>query len=141
MTRVWIGLSLSVKGPNSGLPGRHCSRSTNAKVIVGKNLEDNNRLEEYREGRIVLEVADFPGPIVLLDGNSSVKDIETAAAITVRYSKAKGQTNVDVNIDGYEGLDKLNVDSISEEELDRYRIEFDRGALDIYLKEIKRKSK
>jgi hypothetical protein len=109
-------------------------------VIVGKNLEDNNRLEQYREGRIVLEVADFTGPIVLLDGNSSVKDIETAAAITVRYSKAKGQTNVDVNIEGYEGLDKLNVDSITEEELDRYRIEFDRGALDIYLKKIKKKS-
>ena len=120
--------------------GRHFRISANAKVIVGKNLEDNNRLEEHREGRIVLEVADFPGPIVLLDGNSSVKDIETAAAITVRYSKAKGQTNVDVNIEGYEVLDKLNVDSITEDELDRYRIEFNRGALDIYLKEIKKKS-
>lgn len=119
--------------------GRHFRISANAKVIIGKNLEDNNLLEEYREGKIVLEVSDSPGPIVLLDGNPSVKDIETAASITVRYSKAKEQKNVDVNIEGYEGLDKLRVDSITEDELDRYRIEFDRGALDNYLKEIKKK--
>jgi len=68
--------------------GRHFRINDNCKIIVGRNKADNNALKTLvREEDLVLFMADFPGPQVIVPyGDESV--MNTAAALCVRYSDA-----------------------------------------------------
>lgn len=64
--------------------GRHF-RFDNSKIIVGRNEEENKKLLELGGKKdILMEVKDIPSPITMLQG----KDIEKAAALTIKYSDA-----------------------------------------------------
>jgi tRNA-specific 2-thiouridylase len=69
--------------------GRHFRLSPEAKAVVGRNQEENRRiLALAREGDILFEVQDWGSPVTLLRGQTSEREIQLAAAITVRYSDA-----------------------------------------------------
>jgi tRNA U34 2-thiouridine synthase MnmA/TrmU len=70
--------------------GRHFRLSKDTKVIVGRDQDDNARiLELVKEDNIILRLKDMPGPVAILKGRPTDKDIELAGAITARYSKAR----------------------------------------------------
>ncbi|MEQ8151872.1 MAG: tRNA 4-thiouridine(8) synthase ThiI [Smithellaceae bacterium] len=69
--------------------GRHFRINDNCKIIVGRNKADNTALQTLvREEDLVLFMAGFPGPQVIVPygGDESVRNI--AAAFCVRYSDA-----------------------------------------------------
>jgi tRNA U34 2-thiouridine synthase MnmA/TrmU len=104
--------------------GRHF-RMDGAKIIVGRNEEENNRLLTIAKNRRIpyLEAADYTGPIALYVGEDSPDLREKAAAITVRYSDAPkdAPANVIFRV-GTEKIVEMEARSIGEEELDAIRI-------------------
>jgi tRNA-specific 2-thiouridylase len=78
--------------------GRHF-RLGNCKLIVGRNREENKRLEEFsREGDIVIKVPNVPSPTAILrcKEEPSVEVLKKAAGIVARYSDAKSEKEVKV---------------------------------------------
>ena len=77
--------------------GRHFRLSPELKLVVGRNEEDNKKIQTFtQEEDILLKAARHPGPLSLLRGESNGTDIEKAASITVRYGKAKNLKSVEV---------------------------------------------
>lgn len=77
--------------------GRHFRLSPYFKIVVGRKEEENKRLERLaRGGDFLFQVKDFPGPLTLGRGKPTQQEINLAASLTVRYSKAKGKNKVRV---------------------------------------------
>jgi tRNA-specific 2-thiouridylase len=77
--------------------GRHFRLSPEVKLIVGRNEEDNRKIETFSQAEdILFKVSDFPGPLSLLRGKPGNGEIDRAAAITAYYSKAKDLSKIEV---------------------------------------------
>jgi predicted ribosome quality control (RQC) complex YloA/Tae2 family protein len=77
--------------------GRHFRLSPKLKLIVGRNEEDNRKLEAFvHEEDVLFKAAHHPGPLSLLRGESLPEEIERAAAITARYGKSKDLEHAEV---------------------------------------------
>ena len=102
--------------------GRHF-RSGKNKFVVGRNHEENLKLMQLKkEDDFLFEVKVEPGPTTVLQGEKTKQAIETAAALTARYSDAKEQEQVNVNY-GLKKLDKeIVVAPLPEKELEKLRI-------------------
>ena len=76
--------------------GRHFRTDSAGKIIVGRNKSDNEALRKlYTDDDLVCNMADFPGPCVLVPyGDQST--LATAAALCVRYSDAPAGREADV---------------------------------------------
>lgn len=84
--------------------GRHFRLSPHLKLVVGRNEEDNRKIQTFaQEEDILLKVSKFPGPLSLLRGKTDEGGIEKVAAITAHYSKAKGLGKVEVT---YKAVDE-----------------------------------
>ncbi len=100
--------------------GRHFRLSHNLKLVVGRNEEDNKKIQTFtQEGDILLKALHHPGPLSLLRGEPNGIEIEKAASITVRYGKAKDLKRVEVlykkgNEDSYRSI---SVTSIPDEKI------------------------
>jgi tRNA-uridine 2-sulfurtransferase len=68
--------------------GRHFRIGDNCKIIVGRNNADNEAIKKLiTSDDLILNMTDFPGPLVLVPyGNADYDQI--AAALCVRYSDA-----------------------------------------------------
>jgi tRNA-uridine 2-sulfurtransferase len=73
--------------------GRHFRISEKTKVIVGRNQGDNNLMEKYaRPCDLVIQTADYPGPITLIPGGGDEEEMYVAASLCALYSDApKGE--------------------------------------------------
>ena len=77
--------------------GRHFRLSPALKLIVGRNEEENQKVQTFaREGDLLLKMLHRPGPLSLLRGKAEEEEIRTAAAITARYSKAMDSEETEV---------------------------------------------
>jgi len=77
--------------------GRHFRLSQKLKLVVGRNKEENQKIQTFSgEKDILLRLSRIPGPLSLLRGKAGEGEIEKAAAITARYSKAKDMKRVEV---------------------------------------------
>ena len=76
--------------------GRHFRLPGGAKVVIGRNREENDFLAGYASGRSTLEVVDYPGPLTLLEGDVDQDDLERAAAMTAGYSDGSAHREVEV---------------------------------------------
>ncbi len=77
--------------------GRHFRLSPHLKLVVGRNEDDNRKIQTFAlEGDILLKTMQYPGPLSLLRGDDNGESIETAASITVRYSKGKNFERAEV---------------------------------------------
>lgn len=105
--------------------GRHFRLSPHLKLVVGRNEEENQKIQTFsQEGDILFKVSRYPGPLSLLRGEAEEDEVEKAAAITVRYSKAKDLEKVEVickevKLDGDR---TLSVSPISDKEIERWMI-------------------
>jgi len=69
--------------------GRHFRLADGTRIVVGRNEEDNGFLERlFQGGDIRLEAAAIPGPTTLVRGDANDENLRTAAALTLRYTKA-----------------------------------------------------
>ncbi len=77
--------------------GRHFRLSPKLKLVVGRNEDENRKIQTFSEEEdILLRLSRIPGPLALLRGEAGEGGIEKAAAITARYSKAKDMKKVEV---------------------------------------------
>jgi tRNA U34 2-thiouridine synthase MnmA/TrmU len=68
--------------------GRHFRADDQGKIIVGRNNFDNEKIREFSTDEdIVLFMADFPGPLVVIP-HGNVALLPLAAMLCVRYSDA-----------------------------------------------------
>jgi tRNA-uridine 2-sulfurtransferase len=105
--------------------GRHFRLSHGVKLVVGRNEEENQKIQTFaQEEDILLKVSSFPGPLSLLRGKFDEGDIEKAAAITAHYSKAKDLRDIEVTCKGVgeDHYQSLSVSPISREEIERLMI-------------------
>jgi len=105
--------------------GRHFRFSDGVKLIVGRNEEENQKIETFaHDGDILFRVSGFPGPLSLLRGKVNEGDIERAAAVTAHYSKAKDLGNAEVTCKGVDEDDRrtLSASVVPRREIERLMI-------------------
>lgn len=81
--------------------GRHFRLDEKTKLIVGRNDNDNQVITSLsKEGDMIIDMSDCPGPVGLLRGNLSDENIDLACRITGRYAdpvrnlEVPGLTNI-----------------------------------------------
>ncbi|MBE3136574.1 MAG: hypothetical protein IMZ43_04160 [Thermoplasmata archaeon] len=89
--------------------GRHVRLPSGAKVIVGRNEEENKILLQFMNPEdIVLEVIGTGSPITLLKKQKDEGDIRQAANLCIRYSDTKEKEKVSLKIKHGNGREILN---------------------------------
>ncbi|GAV23939.1 DUF814 domain-containing protein [Carboxydothermus pertinax] len=106
--------------------GRHFRLSPTAKIIVGRNAQENELLSFLKKPEeFLLKVDGFVGPTTLVQGNPVEEDLKLAAKITARYADAP-EEDLPVKI-WNDSLNKIfKVEKATEQELNQYRIVFDK---------------
>jgi hypothetical protein len=105
--------------------GRHFRLSPKLKLVVGRNEEENRKIQTFYQGEdFLLKVSQYPGPLSLLRGEKGEGEIEKAAAITVRYSKAKDFRKMEVQYRKVSGESErfLSISPISDAEVEELMI-------------------
>lgn len=105
--------------------GRHFRLSPKVKLVVGRNEEENQKIETFSQaGDVLLKTVRYPGPVSLLRGEADETERERAASITARYSKAKGMEKVEVHYQKVEREEEKSifVSPLSEAEIQKERI-------------------
>ncbi len=104
--------------------GRHFQLSPGAKAVVGRNEEENRHLLILaRQGELLFEVKGWGSPVTLLRGEAGEEEIHLAAAITARYSDARGdKVQVHYGTDHTDLSEVILASSASEDELTQLRI-------------------
>jgi tRNA U34 2-thiouridine synthase MnmA/TrmU len=70
--------------------GRHFRVSPHAKLVVGRNREENQAIDQLVSDRdVLLKCLSVPGPTAGILGRPSRETLELAAAITASYSDAR----------------------------------------------------
>lgn len=108
--------------------GRHFRTQSGHKIIVGRSEADNLKIERLADsGDYLMRAKDVGSPLTLISAVSDKSDILTAASLCARYSDAKNQPNVDIemfmggNLDN--AVDALSVPPASEDLIRSLRIE------------------
>jgi len=77
--------------------GRQFRLSPTAKLVVGRNKADNERLQKLSEDCLLtLRCANFSGPLGVFCGEENPVDLQTAAAILASYGKGKDEEQIEV---------------------------------------------
>ncbi len=101
--------------------GRHFRLAPETKLIVGRNEEENKKIESLMNSSYTLiYVPDTGSPNALLLGDR--KFLKTAAAITARYSDKAGQNKVAVCYKHLKKTTKISVKPLGHDELAKWRI-------------------
>jgi len=70
--------------------GRHMRLPHGAKLIVGRNKEDNQKIKEIKNPKYLQVTQDAIGPLSLLQKDANSEDRKLAAKIIATYSKHQG---------------------------------------------------
>lgn len=98
--------------------GRHFRLDRDTKVIVGRHEEDNNKIEQYRRPQhLLLEAADIGSPLTLLDGPATDDNIRKAAMITARYTTARNEPSIRVEVRNGTSVSEVSVPAARDEDL------------------------
>jgi tRNA-specific 2-thiouridylase len=104
--------------------GRHLRLYADTKAIVGRTKMDNADIRRYLDAKrdTVVDVADFPGPTVLIPGGGGREAVLLAAAICAGYSKAPNDRPAKVNIVAPSGRETIEVLPIPTVQASRFLI-------------------
>jgi len=105
--------------------GRHFRISPDARLAVGRNEQENDRLVELaRSGDVILQpTEEVSGPTGIARGSFSEKDLQFAASIIARYSDIDKSREADVVIGSTSGDERtLSVLPAGEDSLEDIRI-------------------
>ena len=82
--------------------GRHLRTASGAKIVVGRNQTDNERIMDCysKESDILIRMKSYPGPVVLLPRGAEADRqlIRWAAAVCAGYSKAPAGSEAEVTL-------------------------------------------
>lgn len=88
--------------------GRHFRAPSLHRIVVGRNKDENQIIKDLAtEKDLLLQVAQYPGPITLIRGQGDRDTINLAASLTVRYSDGKDKAGVQVKIQKNTGEETL----------------------------------
>jgi tRNA-specific 2-thiouridylase len=83
--------------------GRHFRLDDGAKLVVGRNKEENAHLQEIDNDKFShIRTVGLPGPHALLSKNATQKDTKTASRIILTYCKTNTDNRYKLSIDGTE---------------------------------------
>ncbi len=83
--------------------GRHFRLSDGAKMVIGRNQEENEKLQEIENDKFVhIKTVGIPGPHVLLSANASDADKTFALRAILTYCKTTPNTEYTLDIEGVE---------------------------------------
>jgi tRNA-specific 2-thiouridylase len=103
--------------------GRHFRLSEKVRLIVGRDEDDNNKIEKYAgPGQIRLEALGTGSPVSLLVGESDDSIIQLAAAITARYCDKKDMPSVEITLFTPDGEKNIQVQPARPERATQYII-------------------
>jgi tRNA U34 2-thiouridine synthase MnmA/TrmU len=103
--------------------GRHFRISKNAKLVVGRNKDENDVISSLAmPNDLLLEAKDYKGPLALLRGEYDDNALVLAGSIVHRYSDAPKDAECAMTIKNNSNLTEIFVSSVSSEELNSYRI-------------------
>ncbi len=72
--------------------GRHFRLSAGCKLVVGRNREENERLEGHvNSSNLRVEALGVPSPVALLKGDTGAERLITAMRVVARYSDHEGR--------------------------------------------------
>jgi len=83
--------------------GRHLRPRPGFKLIVGRDDGENNFLHGYRKRFTHLHAVSCKGPLVLVDGELGVDNLELAARLTARFGQGRNTDTVRVAINTRDG--------------------------------------
>ncbi|MDE1878817.1 MAG: tRNA (5-methylaminomethyl-2-thiouridylate)-methyltransferase, partial [Thaumarchaeota archaeon] len=103
--------------------GRHFRFDEKTKFIVGRHKDENEMLKALAlPGDVLFETKDHVGPVSVLRGDDSEKNLKLAAAITLRYSDAPKDLSGIIMTEKNEVKSEICTGSILESEYLQYRI-------------------
>jgi tRNA-uridine 2-sulfurtransferase len=103
--------------------GRHFRLDEKTKLIIGRNKDENEMLKALAlTDDVLFDTKNHVGPISLLRGEDSEKNLKLAAAITLRYSDAPKDFPGLVLIEKNETKSEISTFSIAESEYLHFRI-------------------
>ena len=83
--------------------GRHLRLSDGAKLVVGRNQEENGYLQDIENDKYYhIKTVGLPGPHAMLSKNASDLDKETSAKIILTYCKTSVENSYTLSFDGEE---------------------------------------
>ncbi|MGL5378675.1 tRNA 4-thiouridine(8) synthase ThiI [Clostridium sp.] len=105
--------------------GRRFRLNEKSIVIAARTNDEVEKIKEYIDGSyIAFHTSKHTGSLIVLQGEASEEAINFAARTAVRYSKGRDEENVEVKYGnfGTKFDNFVNVDPISDEELQKYLI-------------------
>ncbi len=79
--------------------GRHFRMSSRAKVVVGRDENENAFLEQLRDGEWEITIPEYPCPVTLVSADATQEGLEFASRLAARYSDGRNEKQVRVRID------------------------------------------
>lgn len=83
--------------------GRHIRPRDHFKMIVGRDMGENNFLQGYRNQFVSMRAKFHKGPLVLLEGECASEDLTLAAQILSRFCDGKDESQVTIEIQQIDG--------------------------------------
>lgn len=104
--------------------GRHFRMPSQAKVVVGRDENENEFLELLRDGEWKLTTPHYPCPVTLITPQPDPDDLKLACRLTARYSDGRDKKQVEVQIEKEKEVETLNVKPINlkDEQVEKARI-------------------
>lgn len=109
--------------------GRHFRLGRGVKLVVGRNKNENEKIQEFfREGDLLFKAKNLKGPVSLLKGAYRINDnfVGKSCQITARYCDRNGEEDDEVYINYFDKFKKCiktkKVKPTKEEELKVLRI-------------------
>jgi tRNA U34 2-thiouridine synthase MnmA/TrmU len=78
--------------------GRHIRPSPKYKLIVGRDMGENNFLTGFRRDFVSMSAKDHRGPLVLIDGEMTDEEIPFAASILARFTDGKHESQISIEV-------------------------------------------
>ncbi len=79
--------------------GRHLRLPDGAKLIIGRDKEENERIENIQVTKyIFLKATQIPGPSSLISKNATKEDLELAARIILTFAKTEKEKEYEVRV-------------------------------------------
>jgi tRNA-specific 2-thiouridylase len=102
--------------------GRHFRSRNGAKIVVGRDKGDNERIRAFAKGGDVVIVSDItPGPTAIVRGSGGEEDVELAARIVASFADNKGR-EVDMELIAGEKSGRIKAAPSPREEFEGIRI-------------------
>jgi len=104
--------------------GRHFRFDNDTKILVGRTQEDNENILKHHdpERDTVIQLEEYPGPVVLIPEGGLAGCVPRAAAICVGYSKAPNDRQNKVEVVTPQGRETITVKGVPPDEVRDYLI-------------------